>query len=66
MAGYPAHYEFDVVLRDGSTLRLRPVRPTDGDALRELYDRLSRESLYRRHFSFPSGSQPEVSRLLRA
>lgn len=66
MGAYPAQYEFDVVLRDGSTLRLRPVRPDDGDALRQLYDRLSRESLYARHFAFSSGSAPEVARLLRA
>ncbi len=26
MIVYPAQYESDVVLRDGSTLRLRPVR----------------------------------------
>lgn len=63
---YPAQYEFDVVLRDGSTLRLRPVRPDDGEALGQLYNRLSRESLYFRHFGMSSGSAPEVARLLRA
>lgn len=66
MAAYPAHYESDVVLRDGSTLRLRPVRPGDADGLRDLHDRLSRESLYFRFFSVPAGHAPEVSRLLRA
>jgi acetyl coenzyme A synthetase (ADP forming)-like protein len=42
----------DVVLRDGSTVQLRPVRPKDAEALRELYDRLSPESRYRRFFGF--------------
>lgn len=36
MAGYPAHHESDVILRDGSTLRLRPARPEDSAALRDL------------------------------
>jgi acetyl coenzyme A synthetase (ADP forming)-like protein len=66
MAAYPAQYESDVVLRDGSTLRLRPVRPGDADGLRDLHERLSRESLYFRFFSVPAGHAPEVSRLLRA
>jgi acetyl coenzyme A synthetase (ADP forming)-like protein len=38
----------DVVLRDGSTVQLRPVCPEDAEALRELYERLSPESRYRR------------------
>ena len=66
MAAYPAQYESDVVLRDGSTLRLRPVRLADAEGLRDLHDRLSRESLYFRFFSVPAEHAPEVSRLLRA
>lgn len=66
MAAYPTQYESDVVLRDGSTLRLRPVRPDDGEGLRELHDRLSRESLYFRFFTVPKWNLPEVSRLLHA
>src|SRR5262249_2117189 len=42
----------DVVLRDGSTVQLRPVRPEDAEALRELYDRLTPERRYRRFFGF--------------
>jgi acetyl coenzyme A synthetase (ADP forming)-like protein len=61
---YPARYESDVVLRDGSTLRLRPIRPSDEAALRELHERLSHESLYFRFFTVPGGSVPEISRLL--
>ncbi len=49
-APYPAHFESDVVLRNGRTLHIRPVRPEDGDALLEFYRGLSRDSLYLRFF----------------
>jgi acetyl coenzyme A synthetase (ADP forming)-like protein len=61
---YPAQYESDVVLRDGSTLRLRPVRPDDGEGLRAFYGRLSGQSLRFRFFGTASGHHAEVSRLL--
>jgi acetyl coenzyme A synthetase (ADP forming)-like protein len=48
---YPQHWESDVVLADGGTVHLRPVRPDDGDKLQDLYSRLSEESLYLRFFS---------------
>ena len=48
---YPAHEERDVVLRAGSTLRLRPIRPDDDRALLAFYERLSPDSLYFRFFS---------------
>jgi acetyl coenzyme A synthetase (ADP forming)-like protein len=66
MAHFPATYESDVVLRDGSTLRLRPVRPDDGEALRALYTRLSSESLYFRFHGAQGDAAAEVSRVLRA
>jgi acetyl coenzyme A synthetase (ADP forming)-like protein len=66
MAVYPAQYESDVVLRDGSTLHLRPIRPEDRDGLLGLYDRLSPESRRFRFFAATSGSEREVSRLLQA
>ena len=34
---YPKHWESDVVLADGGTVHLRPVRPDDGDKLQDLY-----------------------------
>jgi len=49
--GYPAHWEADVVLRDGGTAHLRPILPTDADRLRRFYDRLSDETIYNRFFS---------------
>ena len=47
---YPAHFESDVVLRDGRTLHLRPVRPEDRARLLRFYEGLSRDSLYFRFF----------------
>ena len=52
-SGYPAHREADVVLRDGSTVRLRPVRPEDEAALREFFAGLDADS---RAFRFFSGA----------
>jgi acetate---CoA ligase (ADP-forming) len=49
--GYPAHREADVVLRDGSTVHLRPVRCGDEAALLDLFDRLGRDSRTLRFFS---------------
>jgi len=51
---YPGHREVDVVLRDGSTVHVRPVRATDAAAVRAFFEGLSRESVARRFFSgFP-------------
>ncbi|HEY3724570.1 MAG TPA: GNAT family N-acetyltransferase [Acidimicrobiia bacterium] len=48
---YPAVWESDVVLTDGGTVHLRPIRPTDDDGLLGLFSRLSSESIYLRFFS---------------
>ncbi|HET9186095.1 MAG TPA: GNAT family N-acetyltransferase [Solirubrobacterales bacterium] len=50
-SGYPVHREADVVLRDGSTVHLRPVRPEDEGTLREFFARLDAQSLAFRFFS---------------
>jgi acetyl coenzyme A synthetase (ADP forming)-like protein len=44
----------DVILRDGSTLRLRPPRQDDAGALLELFRSLSQRSLYLRFHGFPN------------
>ena len=49
-APYPAHFESDVVLRSGRTLRIRPVRPADREELLRFYRALSADSLYMRFF----------------
>ena len=48
---YPAHREADVVLRDGSTVHVRPVRPSDEPALVEFFGALSPESRGFRFFT---------------
>jgi acyl-CoA synthetase (NDP forming)/RimJ/RimL family protein N-acetyltransferase len=48
---YPAHWEADVVLRDGGTAHLRPIRPDDAERLVRFYSRLSDETIYFRFFS---------------
>jgi acyl-CoA synthetase (NDP forming)/GNAT superfamily N-acetyltransferase len=48
---YPEHWEADVVLADGGTAHLRPIRPGDAELLRAFYARLSPESIYYRFFS---------------
>ncbi|WP_131743038.1 bifunctional acetate--CoA ligase family protein/GNAT family N-acetyltransferase [Actinomadura roseirufa] len=48
---YPDHWEADVVLSDGGTAHLRPIRTGDAELLRIFYARLSAESIYYRFFS---------------
>ena len=51
---YPGEREADVVLRDGSTVCVRPVREEDAAAVRAFYQGLSRASIALRFFSgFP-------------
>lgn len=47
---YPAHREADVVLRDGSTVHVRPVRPEDEGAILAFYQGLSAEARKLRFF----------------
>ncbi len=44
----------DVILRDGSTLRLHPPSANEADALVSFFSRLSTESLYARFHGLPS------------
>jgi GNAT superfamily N-acetyltransferase len=57
---YPVHYACDVVLRNGSTLHLRPIRAEDAAALQAFHQHLSPESLYLRFMSF-AGATPAVA-----
>ena len=47
----PRHWEADVLLRDGRTAHIRPIRPEDRELLVEFYSRVSDESKYYRFFS---------------
>ncbi|TDB83527.1 GNAT family N-acetyltransferase [Actinomadura sp. KC216] len=48
---YPDQWEADVVLSDGGTAHLRPIRTGDAGLLRDFHARLSPESIYYRFFS---------------
>jgi acetyl coenzyme A synthetase (ADP forming)-like protein len=54
----------DVILRDGSTLRLRPPRPSDEQALVDFFAALSERSLYLRFHGFPALGTKLVAQLL--
>jgi len=59
-----AHEPTDVILRDGSTLRLRPPLATDADALLDFFARLSDRSRYLRFHGFPALGQKLVTPFL--
>jgi acyl-CoA synthetase (NDP forming)/RimJ/RimL family protein N-acetyltransferase len=50
-AAYPVGWEADVVLRDGSTTHVRPIRPEDADALQRFQQGQSERSAYLRFFA---------------
>jgi acetate---CoA ligase (ADP-forming) len=60
---YPGHYACDVVLRNGSTLHLRPIRAGDADALLAFHQHLSPESLHLRFMSLPGVTPAVAARL---
>ncbi|MGY6500553.1 MAG: bifunctional acetate--CoA ligase family protein/GNAT family N-acetyltransferase [Acidimicrobiales bacterium] len=61
--GYPEQWEADVVLSDGATVHLRPIRTDDGRRIVEFHNRQSPESIYYRFFSAkPRLSDRDVER----
>jgi len=61
---YPTELERAVRLRDGTELRLRPIRPDDAPRLVELYDRLGRHTAYQRFFALMRRLPPNWARVL--
>lgn len=60
---YPAHWEADVVLRDGGTARIRPIAPADAGRLVSFYEQVSDQSKYYRFFApYPRLSDRDVHR----
>jgi acyl-CoA synthetase (NDP forming)/GNAT superfamily N-acetyltransferase len=53
---YPKSWEADVVLSDGGTVHLRPIVPSDADALVAFHGKLSERTRYLRYF----GSYPRI------
>ncbi|HWN98332.1 MAG TPA: GNAT family N-acetyltransferase [Blastocatellia bacterium] len=51
-APHPVHRAGDVVLRDGSTVKVRPLEPADEQRLLNFFRSLSEESRWLRFFSF--------------
>jgi acyl-CoA synthetase (NDP forming)/RimJ/RimL family protein N-acetyltransferase len=56
VVGYPHEWEADVVLSDGGTVHLRPIRPDDADELQAMHARLSEQTRYFRFF----GAYPTI------
>ncbi|MCX0278020.1 GNAT family N-acetyltransferase [Nocardia zapadnayensis] len=51
MEPYPSYWEADVVLRDGATAHVRPIRPSDADGIQTMHSKQSPESIYLRFFA---------------
>ncbi|GAA2800294.1 bifunctional GNAT family N-acetyltransferase/acetate--CoA ligase family protein [Saccharopolyspora taberi] len=65
-AGYPRQWEADVVLSDGGTVHLRPIRPDDADMLVSFHGRLSERTRYFRYFGpYPRMPKRDVERFSR-
>ncbi len=59
----PAHWEADVVAADGGTVHLRPIRPSDAEALVAFHAGLSQRTRYLRYFSaYPRMSERDLYR----
>ncbi len=48
---YPAQWETEKIMKDGTLMHFRPIKPTDEPELREFMYSLSDESLYMRFFT---------------
>ena len=63
-AAYPAGFETDVVLSDGATAHVRPIRPDDAPRIVDFHGRQSPQSIYYRYFSpRPRLTDREVERM---
>ncbi|AOS62553.1 bifunctional acetate--CoA ligase family protein/GNAT family N-acetyltransferase [Actinoalloteichus hymeniacidonis] len=59
----PEHWAADVVLSDGGTVHLRPLRPEDGPRLVALHSRMSERTRYLRYFgAYPRMPAADVRR----
>ena len=51
LAGYPQHWEADVLLADGGVVHLRPSGAGDDAAIRAMHGRMSESTLFLRYFT---------------
>jgi acyl-CoA synthetase (NDP forming)/RimJ/RimL family protein N-acetyltransferase len=62
---YPTGFDVDVVLSDGATAHVRPIRPDDGEHITDFHARQSPQSIYYRYFSpRPRLSERDVAHLV--
>jgi RimJ/RimL family protein N-acetyltransferase len=61
---YPAELEHEACLRDGTRVRIRPIRPEDAARLTALYERLSAHTAYQRFFTVMRRLPPDWARHL--
>jgi acetate---CoA ligase (ADP-forming) len=61
---YPASREATIVLRDGSTLTVRPVRASDGNELSRFFSDLSLESRVFRFFAAVANADSSIGRMV--
>ncbi len=58
-SGYPSEWEQDAALKDGGTVRIRPIVPADAAALQAFVKNMSSESSYFRFFRVKRQLEPE-------
>ncbi len=58
-SGYPSEWEQSAVLKDGGTVRIRPIVPEDSSALQTFVKSMSTESSYFRFFRVKRKLEPE-------
>jgi len=51
-ARYPEEFEAQAALKDGTPVFLRPIRPTDEPAMRDLFYSFSKDTVFYRFFSY--------------
>jgi len=57
--GYPTDWELNVALRDGTSIRIRPILPSDGEGLQSMVTRMSRQTAYHRFFQAKTHLEPD-------
>ncbi len=55
---YPRHWEADLVTRDGATVHVRPILPSDAEALQRLHLSQSEQSRFFRFFGYRGALTP--------
>ena len=65
MTDFPPHWEADVLVADGGTMHLRPIEPSDADALVAFHAGLSARTRYLRYFSnYPHMPERDLQRFV--